>query len=103
MPPGCELINLISSLTSLIVSIFAGALAVTFFLSAKKSEIEAAKILSSINDRVDTLSVINNDLLKSAMKHISDSHSKVISEAFNTVKSFSVNSTVKGASNERQD
>ena len=101
MLPGYELINLISSITSLIVSIFAIVLAVTFFLLAKKSEIEAAKILSSINDRVDTLSVINKDLLKSAMQHISDSHSKVISEAFNTVKSFSVNSTVKGLSDEQ--
>ena len=95
MPPDCELIILISSLMSLIVSIFAGVLAVTFFLSAKTSETEASKILSSINDRLDTLKVINNDLLKSAIKHISDSHDKVISESLDALKSININSTTK--------
>ena len=102
MPPDCELINLISSLTSLIVSIFAGVLAVTFFLSAKTSETEASKILSSINDSINTLKVINNDLLESTIKHISDSHDKVISESLDALKSFSVNSVAKGPSDERK-
>lgn len=78
MAISCDLINLLSGLTSLILSIVAIALSITFYLAARKSEVETAKMQISINDKVKTLGIINNDLLSAAIKHLGDSNTRMI-------------------------
>lgn len=62
-----ELIGLIASITSLVLGVTAIMLSLHFYKASRSSEVETAKLQSSIKQKVEDLSIINNDLLSAAI------------------------------------
>lgn len=73
-----DFVNYYGSIVSLIVGLLSIWLSVVFYRAAKISEVESAKLLKAIEKSVDTLSVINNELLSKALQHLASSNTQMI-------------------------